>query len=1031
MMETMRIFPYVLMCSLCVLSTFASVHVPSADSHGNGITGENYSSNHDNGSDAADGHHDDGHSSGIHVASIHFEYVEQPLTIAVFLLIAGISKLGFHHADILSSHVPESCLLIILGVVVGAIMNATMPFEDIPRMGATLFFLYLLPPIILESAYSLHDRTFFENVGTIIIYAVIGTILNCFLIGPTLFGLAKVGAMGNFDIELIPCLVFSAIIVAVDPVAVLAIFQEIGVNNVLYFLVFGESLLNDAVTVVLYNTMKEFNEMPSVTTDQVFLGLAAFFVVSLGGLFIGIIFGVLTAIVTKYTVHVRVVEPLAVFVLAYISYLIAELFHFSGIISIIGCGLVQAQYAFHNISQKSHTTIKYFSKMQSSTSDCIIFLFLGIALFSPNLFDSKNWHPGFILWTLFLCLLYRFLVVFVLTYFVNKTNRMRRIDREEQFIMAYGGLRGAVAFSLVNLLDSGGLPKDMFTSATLCLIFFTVFLQGITIKPLVKILRVKLQENDKLLIISEEINMQVTDHIMAGIEEVIGERGEHYFREILEHYNRKYLNLWLQRDPVSMDEHIMFMFEQIALQQHFENLAGSKMIQDKYASSEVLLPSQLLQKTVYQEEYDSDSSEGTVLPSVTVPSLPPKAMTFDLGEGEADIEFIRRGAEARRETLANIRNKPIFGKRRESKHIENPTVKDVRKMLTPVRREIPAKLDKNLKNESSADLLKCLQEKQLRTRRMSRAVMPGNLPGMEQLLGSTEKIPGRNFNADAATANYRRRLSLAVPAQRSNFIRERSPSDITSLRMMSQFREGDAGANRADFVSETPQKRAHMFKKSHTIDGSDVKEDLSPLIRRAKLDVPSSSPMRNSTGQKFEVISEEEDLSSPEKSPNQKSLPNLKITEKSPSVTEGENTPNSHVVDTHRQPKSSDSIDDGHLADSDASAVKSSPKSRLHKKRSLLQKTRSVDGTKLDFDGKEKSVNSNSVNPRPLSECSPLTDSDKKSDLQGSSLRKSSYITAISKTDSIGEKPLEHSNKGDNSIEMENISQEKHKEDIQ
>ncbi|XP_033760416.1 LOW QUALITY PROTEIN: sodium/hydrogen exchanger 2-like [Pecten maximus] len=906
-------------------------------------------------------------------------------------------------------------------------MNATMDFEDIPRMGATLFFLYLLPPIILESAYSLHDRTFFENVGTIIIYAVIGTILNCFLIGPTLYGLAKVGAMGNVDIELIPCLVFSAIVVAVDPVAVLAIFQEIGVNNVLYFLVFGESLLNDAVTVVLYNTMKEFNEMPSVTSDQVFLGLAAFFVVSLGGLCIGILLGVLTAIITKYTVHVRVVEPLAVFVLAYISYLLAELFHFSGIISIIGCGLVQAQYAFHNISQKSHTTIKYFSKMQSSTSDCIIFLFLGIALFSPNLFDSKNWHPGFILWTLFLCLLYRFLVVFVLTYFVNKSNRMRRIDREEQFIMAYGGLRGAVAFSLVNLLENGGLPKDMFTTATLCLIFFTVFLQGITIKPLVKILRVKLQENDKLLIISEEINMQVTDHIMAGIEEVIGERGEHYFREILEHYNRKYLNLWLQRDPVSMDEHIMFMFEQIALQQHFENLAGSKMIQDKYASSEVLLPSQLLQKTVYQEEWDSDSSEGTVLPSVTVPSLPPKSLTFDLGEGEADIELIRRGAEARRETLANIRNKPIFGKRRESKHIENPTVKDVRKMLSPVRRELPAKLDKNLKNESSSDLLKCLQEKQLRTRRMSRVL------GMEQIPGSIEKIPGRGFNADAATANYRRRLSLAVPAQKSNFIRERSPSDITSLRMMSQFREGDAGS-RTDFVSETQQKRPHLFKKSHTLTGSEGKEDLSPLIRRAKLDVPSGSPvMRNSTGHKFEVISEneEEDSSSPEKSPNSKSPPDLNTAEQLGSGKEGEATPISFVVDTHPQPTVSDSIDDGQLADNEDSNVKSrsSPKSRLHKKRSLLQKTRSVDVSKLDSDDKNngRSLSANSNHPRPLSDCSSFMKSDKKSELQGSPLRKSSYLTAISKSE---EQEPEHSTKGDHSIEMENIANDKQKEDV-
>ena len=63
-----------------------------------------------------------------------------------------------------------------------------------------------------------------------------------------------------------------------------------------------------------------------------------------------------------------VVEPLAIFGMAYLSYTCAEVFHFSGIVSIIGCGLVQAHYAFKNISKKSYTTVKYFTKTIRSWS---------------------------------------------------------------------------------------------------------------------------------------------------------------------------------------------------------------------------------------------------------------------------------------------------------------------------------------------------------------------------------------------------------------------------------------------------------------------------------------------------------------------------------------------------------------------------------------------------------------------------------------------------------------------------------------
>nr|XP_006819593.1 PREDICTED: Na(+)/H(+) exchanger protein 7-like [Saccoglossus kowalevskii] len=242
---------------------------------------------------------------GIEIAAWNFDYVQGPLIITVFVIVAGIAKIGFHHAGILSSIFPESCSLIVLGSVVGGILYA-MGAQHYLSFSAKTFFLLLLPPCVLESAYSLYDRTFIDNLGKILLYAVVGTLLNCFLIGPSLYACSLAGIMGaSFEISLIECLVFSALIVAVDPVAVLAIFQEIHVNNVLYFLVFGESLLNDAVTIVLYNMMVAFVDMPTIPPSQIGYGVAAFFVVSIGGLIVGFVCGLFSAFMTKYTTQVR------------------------------------------------------------------------------------------------------------------------------------------------------------------------------------------------------------------------------------------------------------------------------------------------------------------------------------------------------------------------------------------------------------------------------------------------------------------------------------------------------------------------------------------------------------------------------------------------------------------------------------------------------------------------------------------------------------------------------------------------------
>ena len=123
---------------------------------------------------------------------------------------------------------------------------------------------------------------------------------------------------------------------------------------------------------------------------------------------------------------------------AYFSFVLAETIHWSGIISLIACGIVQKRYTFRNISQESLTTVKSGVETMASLSDVIIFIFLGIVTSKHNKLEQHS--VGFIVWTVILCFAVRFAVTYGLSAFLNKI-RVKRINKREQFIIAYGGLR--------------------------------------------------------------------------------------------------------------------------------------------------------------------------------------------------------------------------------------------------------------------------------------------------------------------------------------------------------------------------------------------------------------------------------------------------------------------------------------------------------------------------------------------------------------------------------------------------------------
>nr|KAF7413293.1 hypothetical protein H0235_013144 [Vespula pensylvanica] len=550
-----------------------------------------------------------------HIMSVEFHRVETPFVIGIWIFFASIAKIGFHMAPRLNKIFPESCLLIVVGVVVGLLLFQASSVHVSPLTPDT-FFLYMLPPIILDAGYFMPNRLFFDHLGTILLFAVVGTIFNTLSIGASLWVVGKLNIFGC-ETPLLDMFLFSALISAVDPVAVLAVFEEIHVNEILYIVVFGESLLNDAVTVVstphlansvfrlflfhyynrhfdskrkkkdkdsssnvdalgnsekerlkrnskkvLYHMFETYSEMgPSrIVYTDILSGLASFLVVAIGGTIIGVIWGFATGFVTRFTNHVRVIEPIFIFVMAYLAYLNAEIFHMSGILAITFCGITMKNYVEANISHKSHTTVKYTMKMLSSSSETIIFMFLGVATVN----NKHNWNTWFVVMTIVFCSVYRIVGVIVLTALANQF-RLHKLDKVEKFVMSYGGLRGAVAFALVLLIDPKHVKlQPMFVTTTIAVIYFTVFIQGITIKPLVKILNVKRAERRKPTM-NERIHERIMDHVMAGIEDILGKHGNYHVRDKFKRFDNKFIRPYLVRNHYGAEPKILETYSKLAM----------------------------------------------------------------------------------------------------------------------------------------------------------------------------------------------------------------------------------------------------------------------------------------------------------------------------------------------------------------------------------------------------------------------------------------------------------------------------------
>ncbi|MCD9642239.1 Sodium/hydrogen exchanger 6 [Datura stramonium] len=341
-----------------------------------------------------------------------------------------------------------------------------------------------------------------EASASLLIGLIVGTFIASIVTGILVY-LGGVTYL-MYRLPFVECLMFGALISATDPVTVLSIFQELGTDVNLYALVFGESVLNDAMAISLYRTMSLVRSHMS-TGQNYFMITVRFVETFMGSLSAGVGVGFVSALISfmfyflptvylyrslyaqrnaykvlwfldfthlfKYAGldidNLQNLESCLFVLFPYFSYMLAEGLGLSGIVSILFTGVVMKRYTYSNLSESSQRFVSAFFHLISSLAETFVFIYMGFDI----AMERHSWsHVGFIFFSILFIVIARAANVFGCAYLVNLVRPPhRKIPAKHQKALWYSGLRGAMAFALA-LQSVHDLPEGhgqtIFTATT-------------------------------------------------------------------------------------------------------------------------------------------------------------------------------------------------------------------------------------------------------------------------------------------------------------------------------------------------------------------------------------------------------------------------------------------------------------------------------------------------------------------------------------------------------------------------------------
>ncbi|MBT4835970.1 MAG: sodium:proton antiporter [Methylococcales bacterium] len=451
------------------------------------------------------------------------------------LLIGALLKAVMH-----KSRLPYTVVLLLIGIAAGGLNQIGLfgtetlmsnIFTQVGHIDPHLILFLFLPTLIFESAYSMEPHLFFRIAPQILLLSVVGLIISMVLSALAIHWLLSWG--------LGAALLFGALISATDPVAVVALLKEKSSRKRLETLIEGESLLNDGTAIVFFSLFYGF-ALGTTTEVKLLDTFIEFIWVVAAGLLIGAAIGWIILWVIGKLLNQPLIEISLSVVAAYLTFIIAETLHVSGVVALVSLALMFSTIGRTLISPEISHFLHQFWEMMTYMANTLIFLIVGIVIMTLTQFDSPQlWLTLGILYILLI--LIRSVSVIILMPLLERIGV--GINRKKAIVLVWGGLRGAVSLSLaLSLAQDMAIPqqlREQILFLTAGIVFLTIVINGSTMEWLLHLL--KLDQLPPAKEASIQKARQTLDHKMSTFLKTLS--NNYFFNLIkldsLEHLSRE------------------------------------------------------------------------------------------------------------------------------------------------------------------------------------------------------------------------------------------------------------------------------------------------------------------------------------------------------------------------------------------------------------------------------------------------------------------------------------------------------------